>query len=112
MQGIVKAMVYAKEKGEVVLLEVMGVFIVVLGDSNPALLYRDWELAYHGFICIEYVGPYPGELRNEEKRKLGVIRGVKREQDKEMQDKHEKLVKKYRERRDLNLTVLMREFPR
>lgn len=64
--AIQEARTIASEQGSPLTFNFNGVTLTVAGDSNPDLIYRDWDRALNGYID-KAVGPYPSpELTEEE----------------------------------------------
>lgn len=73
---IASAILEAALLGEEVGFEFNGVEVVVAGDSDPGLVYRDWDRALQGFI-EKHVGPHPkAQLSAEELRSDAAIRAT------------------------------------
>lgn len=90
----------AREEGDHCQFEFNGVTVVVAGDSDPALIYREWNRGMSRFIGENpTVGPYPkAELSAEEIASDAAIRA---EQDRLYAIRQEEYAKQAREQKAL-----------
>ena len=58
---------WASNKGGLVKFEFNGVMVSVRMDSNPELIYRDWNRAMYNYID-KNVGPYPNPVLTDEEK--------------------------------------------
>ncbi len=98
--AIEKAITEAKACGDQCQFEFNGVTVVVASDSDPALIYRDWDRGMSGYIGANpTIGPYPkAELSAEEIASDTAIRG---ERDRLSAIRQEEYAKKAREQKAL-----------
>lgn len=84
---IVKAIGIAAEEKSLVTFDFNGVTVIVAGDSDPALVYRDWDRGLMGYTGKHPVaGPYPKpELSAEELASDAAIRAEKDKRSAERQ---------------------------
>ena len=70
---------WASNKGGLVKFEFNGVMVSVRMDSNPELIYRDWNRAMYNYID-KNVGPYPNPVLTDEEKENDARIKAKNEQ--------------------------------
>lgn len=89
---------WASNKGGLVKFEFNGVMVSVRMDSNPELIYRDWNRAMDNYID-KNVGPYPNPvLTDEEKENDARIEAENEQRRQQRQAEYQAEAKAHRDR--------------
>jgi len=83
-ETITKAIAAAEQRGHVVEFDFNRVTVLVAGDSDPKLIYRDWDRGLSGYLGEDpQIGPYPQlELSADE---LASDAAIQAQKDREQQ---------------------------